>query len=135
MESFLTALEEVYAFDPVDKFAEPREIWRELAYELSLKLKVDYADMGRSREFTTVLVKKITKHPILKEVEYTVLKYLRHVFAATSNVFKREATNIKFEAELAEVLYTDEQYQNKNTMERFLFLCEGLIIRWKRLGI
>jgi hypothetical protein len=52
----------VYAVDPVDK---PREIWREQAYKIGLKLKVDYNDMGRlSRKFTAVLV---TKNPSRKK--------------------------------------------------------------------
>jgi hypothetical protein len=45
VELFLKALE-------VDKFAEPREIWRGKAYWIGLKLLVDYVDMKRlSREF------------------------------------------------------------------------------------
>ena len=36
---FLKALEEVYAVNPVDKFAQPREIWRDQAYRIGIKLK------------------------------------------------------------------------------------------------
>lgn len=53
---------------------------------IGLKLKVDYTDMGRlSREFTAVLVELNTKHPIPDEVEWSVLKTLRHMFTTTTN--------------------------------------------------
>ena len=42
VELFLRALEEVYAVNPIDKFAQPKEIWREQAYKIGLKLKVEY---------------------------------------------------------------------------------------------
>lgn len=62
---FLKALEEVYAVDPVDTFVEPREIWRDPAYHLSLSLIVDYADMGRlsSRRFYAILAEKNAMYP------------------------------------------------------------------------
>jgi hypothetical protein len=50
----------------------------------------------------------------------------------TTNEFKRNVTNIKFEAELEEILRNDEQYQNRSTLERFLYLCKGLIVQWER---
>ena len=40
--------------------------------------------------------------------------------ATTTNEFKRNVTNIKFEAELEEILRNDDQYQTKGTLERFL---------------
>lgn len=86
-----------------------------------------------SRKFTAVLVKLNTKHPIPAEVEWSVLKTLQHVFTTTTNEFKSNVTNIKFEAELEEILRNDEQYQNRSTLERFLYLCEGLIVQWERL--
>jgi hypothetical protein len=66
-----------------------------------------------------------TKHLIPEEVKYTVLTTLRHVFTITTNKYKRCTTNIKFEAEMEEKLYNDEQLQSKGTLERFLFLCEA----------
>ena len=53
--------------------------------------------------------------------------------ATTTNEFKRNVTNIKFEAELEEILRNDDQYQTKGTLERFLYLCEGLTVKWERL--
>ena len=101
VELFLIALEEVYAANPIDKFAQPQENWRDQAYKIGLKLKVDYTDMGKlSREFTAVLVELNTKHPIPEEVEWTVLKTLKQAFTTTTNEFKRNVANIKFEAEL-----------------------------------
>jgi hypothetical protein len=97
-------------------------------------LKVDYTGMGKlSSEFTAVLVELNTKHPIPEEVEYTVLKTLKHLFTTTTNEFKMNVTNIKFEAELEETLRNDDLYQNKSTIERFLYLCKGLIVKWERL--
>jgi hypothetical protein len=62
---------------------------------------VDYTDMGKlSREFTADLVELNTKHPIPEEVEWTVLKTLKQAFTTTTNEFKRNVANIKFEAEL-----------------------------------
>lgn len=67
-----------------------------------------------------------------------MVKNLRHVFTSTSNNFKRETTNVKFEAELEEVPYNERlrtlwrSYQIFYR-ERFLFLMESLIIRWERL--
>jgi hypothetical protein len=55
------------------------------------------------------------------------------VFSTTTNEFKRNVTNIKFEAELEDILRNDEQYQNRSTLERFLYLGEGLIVQWERL--
>ena len=87
--------------------------------------------MGKlSREFTAVLVELNTKHPIPEEVEWSVLKTLKHAFTTTTNEYKRNVTNIKFEAELEE---NHDQYQTKGTLERFLYLYEGLIIQWERL--
>ena len=40
VDLFLRALEEVYAVNPIDKFAQPRDIWRDQAYKIGLKLKV-----------------------------------------------------------------------------------------------
>lgn len=51
-------------------------------------------------------------------VEYTVLKNLKHVFTTTSNEYQRETDNIKFKAELPEVLYGNEQ--TKNALTRFM---------------
>jgi hypothetical protein len=52
-------------------------------------LKLDYTDIGRlSREFTAILVELNTKHPIPAEVEWSLLKTLRHVFTTTTNEFK-----------------------------------------------
>ena len=131
---FLKALEEVYAVDTVDKFAQPREIWRDHAYKIGIRLKVDYTDMGKlSREFTAVLVELNTRHPIPEVVEWSVLKTLKHVFTTTTNEFKRNVTNIKFETEFEEILRNDDLYPNKSTMERFLYLCEGPIVKWERL--
>ena len=45
----------------------------------------------------------------------------------------RKHSNIKFEAELEQILRNDDQYQTKGTLERFLYLCEGLIVQWERL--
>ena len=54
----------------MDKFTQPRDIWRDQTYKTGLKLKVEYTDMGKlSREFTAVLVELNTKHPIPEEVE------------------------------------------------------------------
>jgi len=39
---------------------------------------------------------------MLSEVEWSVLKMLQNVFTTTSNEFKSNVTNIKFEAELEE---------------------------------
>jgi len=58
---------------------------------------------------------------------------LRNVFTTTTNEFKSNVTNIKFEAELEAILRNDEQYQNRSTLEGFLYLCEGLIVQWERL--
>ena len=97
-------------------------------------MKVDYTDMVKlSRDFTAVLVELNKKHPIPKEVEWTLLKTLRHVFTTTTNEFKRNITNIKFKAELEETHRNDEQYQNRSTLEIFMYLCEGLIVNWERL--
>ena len=49
-------------------------------------------------------------------------------FTTTTNEYKRNVTNIKFEAELEEILRNDDQYQTKATLKRFLYLCEGLIV-------
>ena len=62
-----------------------------------------------------------------------MLKTLKHAFTTTTNEYKRNVTNIKFEAELEEILRNDDQYQTKGTLERFLYLCEGLIVQWERL--
>ena len=62
-----------------------------------------------------------------------MLKTLKHVFTTTTNELKRNATNIKFETEFEDILRNDDLYQNKFTMESFLYLCEGLIVRWERL--
>ena len=79
--------------------------------------------MGKlSREFTAVLVELNTKDPIPEEVEWSVLKTLKHAFTITTNEFRRNVTNIKFEAELEETLRNDDQYQTKGTLERFLHL-------------
>ena len=67
-----------------------------------------------------------TKHPIPEEVEWSVLKTLKHAFTTTTNEYKRNVTNMKFEAELEEILRNDDQYQTKGTLERFLYLCEGV---------
>ena len=100
--------------NPIDKFAQPREIWRDQAYKIGLKLKVEYTDMGKlSREFTAVLVELNTKHPVPKEVKWTVLKTLKQ--------------------ELEEILRNDDQYQTKGTLERFLYLSKGLVVQWERL--
>ena len=73
------------------------------------------------------------KHPIPEEVEWSLLKTLKHAFTTTTNEFRRNVTNIKFEAELEETLRNDDQYQTKATLERFLYLYEGLIVQWERL--
>ena len=61
-----------------------------------------------------------------------MLKTLKHAFTATTNEFKRNVTNIKFEAELDR---NDDQYQTEGILERFLYLCEGLIVKWERLHL
>jgi hypothetical protein len=85
VDLFLRALEEVYAVNPIDKIAQPREIWRDQAYKIGLKLKVEYTEMGKlSREFTAVLRELNTKHPIPEDVEWSVLKTLKHAFTTTT---------------------------------------------------
>jgi hypothetical protein len=59
---------------------------------------------------------------------------MQHVFTTSTNEIKRNITNIKFEAELEENLSNDDLYQNKSTLERFLFLCEDLIVKCKKLN-
>jgi hypothetical protein len=37
VELFLKTLEEVYAMDPVDKFAQTRDLWRDQAYKVGIR--------------------------------------------------------------------------------------------------
>jgi len=34
---------------------------------------------------------------------------------------------------LEKILWDNDQYQTKGTLERFLYLCEGLVVQWERL--
>ena len=91
VDLFLRALEEVYAVNSIDKFAQPREIWRDQACKIGFKLKIEYTEMGKlSKEFTAVLVELTTKHPIPEKVEWSVLKTLKHAFTTTTNEYKRK---------------------------------------------
>ena len=85
--------------NPIDKFTQPREVWRDQAYKIGLKLKVEYTKMGKlSREFTAVLVELNTKHPIPEEVEWSVLKTLKNAFTTITNEFKSEGRVVRVQA-------------------------------------
>ena len=85
VEYFHKALEEIYAIDVVDKFADKPGIWRTLVDSFK-NIKVDPSrPEALSVEFTAVILEKDTKHKLPEANKYRALKDLARVFTNSSN--------------------------------------------------
>ena len=129
VEYFLKALEEIYAIDVVDKFADEPGIWRTLVDSLK-SIKVDPSrPEALSVEFTAVILEKDTKHKLPEANKYRTLKDLARVFTNSSNPHRSLDSNKAFAAELEEDLAKVPGYSEDPTLKVFLRVCEGLIIK------
>ncbi len=120
VEYFLKALEEIYAIDVVDKFADEPGIWRTLVDSLK-NIKVDPSrPEALSVEFTVVIIEKDTKHKLPEANKYRTLKDLARVFTNSSNPHRSLDSNRAFAAELEEDLARVPGYDEDPTLRVFL---------------
>ena len=77
MDTFLKALEEVYAVEPADRFMETGSIWQAIVLDLCRDLEVDPADM----KYVAYLVEKKVLHPIREKDSY---QYCTHSLQGTT---------------------------------------------------
>jgi hypothetical protein len=84
LEYFHKALEEIYAIDVVDKFADEPGIWRTLVDSFHIKVDPSRPE-ALSVEFTAVILEKDTKHKLPEANKYRALKDLARVFTNSSN--------------------------------------------------
>ena len=124
MDTFLKALEVVYAVETADRFMETGSIWQAIALDLCRDLEVDPADMSKlSEKYVAVLVEKKLLHPIREVDMHQTLKNLLYTFVARDNPAKDSRSNRTFHSEFKQAL-TDEQ---------FLLICEKLIYKWQQV--
>ena len=134
MDTFLKALEEVYAVEPADRFMETGSIWQAIALDLYRDLTVDPADMNKlSEKYVAYLVEKKLIHPIREKDSYQKLKNLLYTFVARDNPGKNSRSNRTFHAEFQRALPDDPDYQRHATIDQFLLICEKLIYKWQQV--
>jgi hypothetical protein len=123
-------LEEIYA---VSEVAKAEGAWRALMADFQRTLRVDASNArALPLSFTAVLVETNQKHPLPVKGENYVLKYLPRVFTATSSPHVKTDTNKAFTNELEEDLRADKDYSERWTLQGFMRVCEGLIIKWQK---
>ena len=134
MDTFLKALEEVYAVEPADRFMEIGSIWKAIALDLCRNLEVDPADMSKVFEkYVAYLVEKKLLHPIREKDSYQTLKNLLYCFVARDNPAKDSRSNRTFHTEFQQALTEDPDYQRHATIDQFLLICEKLIYKWQQV--
>ena len=113
VEYFLKALEEIYAIDIVDKFADEPGIWRTLVDSLK-NIKVDPSRTeALSVEFTAVILEKNTKHTLPEANKYKTLKDLARVYQL------QQPTQV---AELEEALAKVPGYSEDPTLKGYSYV-------------
>jgi hypothetical protein len=131
VEYFVIALEEIYAIDVVDKFADEPGIWRTLVESLK-NIKVDPSKIeALSVDFTAVILQKDTKHKLPEASKARTLKDLARVFTISSNRHKLLDSNKAFSAELQEELAQETGYSEDPSLKVFLRVYERLILKWQ----
>ena len=121
MDTFLKALEEVYAVEPADRLMETGSVWQAIALDLCRDLEVDPADMSKlSKKYVAVLVEKKLLHPIREVEMHQTPKNLLYTFVARDNPAKDSRSNRTFHSEFKQALTDDPDYQRHATIEQFL---------------
>jgi hypothetical protein len=102
METFLKALEEVFAESDSDRFETTTTLWKNRSHDLRYSLEVDQGDMDNfSRIFTRAIVDKHHVTPISEsEVKSICWKMVGALTAkenkwGTSNPIKKTARSLK----------------------------------------
>jgi len=102
METFLKALEEVFAESDSDRFETTTTLWKNWSHDLRCSLEVDQGDMDNfSRIFTRAIVDKHHVTPIPEsEVKSICWKMVGALTAkenkwGTSNPIKKSARSLK----------------------------------------
>ena len=106
MDTFLKALEEVYAVEAKDRFMETGSIWQAICLNLCRDLTVDPVDMSKlSEKYVAALVEKKLLRPIREADIHQTLKNLLYAFVARDNPAKDSRSNRTFQREATVALH------------------------------
>ena len=135
METFLKAHEEVFAESDSDRFDNDKEIWTNWVQELRYNLDVDQGSMEYfSRDFTYAIVDKEALTPVPSGAVKTICEKLVNAITARENSFGRRNSNVKFKAELEEILKDDGEFKSRQTMIRFCNIVDGVVTKWTAMN-
>ena len=127
MNTFLTALEEVYALESRGRFLDAPSIWRTLTHDLRKTTQVDASDMDKlSESYVAFILEQSFLHPIPQGDVKQVLKDLLYAFVGTGNPWRDTNSNAMFHQKFQQALREDEVFQTDRTLKRFMLICERL---------
>jgi len=72
------------------------------------------------------------EHPIPTDKVRKILDILAHAFIASGNPSSKDSGNINFNAEITDLLKRDAEYQREATVEKFVEICDTVIVRWQK---
>jgi hypothetical protein len=128
METFLKALEEVFAESDSDRFETATALWKNGSYDLRYNLEVDQGDMDNfSRILTRAIVDKHHLTPMPESEVKSICWRMVPALKARENKWGNSNPNLKFHQEFEAALKNDQEFEHLPTVERFLFICEELV--------